>query len=326
MMRVALILMALLGLAACVSEPEVRQAGGTCSLVPLAQMPLETRANLLFVQAKIGDEPVKLLVDTGAERTLLTEAAVDRLHLPRDLYHATRTYGIGSPTATWDARLPDGIVLGTTHFPVDSVTVGHFAIDQAAGISADGLLGADILLAFDIDLDLPAHLMTLYRSRPDCPDAGPPWNGPYVAVSGVRTRRDRLLVQFELDGVGGMGVLDTGAQVSSISERMAARIGLAQDAMATDRTVMAHGASPEQVAVHIHRFREFSVGPAVMRAPVLPVVPMAGGMGDGLVGADFLRGRRVWLSFSTQRIFVTPLGTGPWIALTRTGEGLGPAN
>ena len=37
-----------------------------------------------------------LLVDTGAERTLLTETAVDRLHLPRDYQHATRTYGIGS--------------------------------------------------------------------------------------------------------------------------------------------------------------------------------------------------------------------------------------
>ena len=64
----------------------------------------------------------------------------------------------------------------------------------------------------------------------------------------------------------------------------------------------------------------------MMHAPELPVVPKVGGMGDALVGADFLRGRRVWLSFSTQRIFVTPLETGPWIAVTRTGDGLPPAN
>jgi hypothetical protein len=43
-------------------------------------------------------------------------------------------------------------------------------------------------------------------------------------------------------------------------------------------------------------------------------------MGDALVGADFLRGRRVWLSFSTQRVFVTPLDRGPWIAATQSGE------
>ena len=36
-----------------------------------------------------------------------------------------------------------------------------------------------------------------------------------------------------------------------------------------------------------------------MQEPALPVVPMSSGMGDALVGADFLQGRRVWLSFST---------------------------
>ena len=115
-----------------------------------------------------------------------------------------------------------------------------------------------------------------------------------------------------------MAVLDTGAQVSSISQRMAERMGLADDHMADDRTVMAHGAAPDQVAVRIHRFREFRVGPTEMQEPVLPVVPMSSGMGDALLGADFLQGRRVWLSFSTHRVFVTPLERGPWIAVTRT--------
>ena len=119
-----------------------------------------TRGNMLFTQARIDGQPITLLVDTGAERTLLTEATVERLHLPRDLQHATRTFGIGSPTATWDAKLANGIVLGATHFPVDSVTVGRFTIHEVAGGSADGLLGADIMLAFDIDLDLPARRIT----------------------------------------------------------------------------------------------------------------------------------------------------------------------
>jgi predicted aspartyl protease len=327
MTRAILALLAILGLAACSGgDPIARESGGACKLIALAQMPLETRSNLLFVDARINDERVTLLVDTGAERTLLTEAAVDRLRLPRDPHHATRTFGIGSPTAAWDARLPNGIVLGPTRFPVDSVTVGHFGINQVAGGSADGLLGADILLAFDIDIDVPAHRITFYRARRECPDATPPWNEPYVAIAGVSTRRDRLVVPFKLDGADGTAVLDTGAQVSSISRSMAARIGLADSAMAGDRTVMAHGASPDQVEVRIHRFSELQVGPAVMRDPVLPVVPMAGGMGDGLVGGDFLRGRRVWLSFSAQRLFVTPLETGPWIAVTQTPEAAKPAN
>ena len=141
------------------------------------------------------------------------------------------------------------------------MTVGHFGINNVAGGSADGLLGADILLAFDLDLDLPAQRITFYRARPECPDAAPPWKEPYLDIAGVTARRDRLLVPFELDGARGQAVLDTGAQVSSISQRMAERMGLADDYMADDRTVMAHGAAPDQVAVHIHRFREFRVGP-----------------------------------------------------------------
>jgi predicted aspartyl protease len=313
MTRLLLLLVGLC-LVGCAADPGGRRADGTCPLIPLAQMPLEVHANLLFVQAKINDETVKMLVDSGAERTLLTEAAVDRLHLPRDLRHATRTLGIGSPTATWDAKLPNGIVLGATRFPVDSVTVGRFNIQEGANWSVDGLLGADILLAFDIDLNLPERIVTFYRARRECPDATPPWNMPYIAISGVTTRRDRLMLPFQLDGITGVAVLDTGAQVSSISRTMADRMGLAAADMATDRTIMAHGASPDQVSVHIHRFRELEVGPAVVQEPALPVVPMAVGMGDGLIGADFLRGRRVWLSYSTQRVFVTPLESGPRVA------------
>jgi predicted aspartyl protease len=327
MIRTILPLMAVLGMAACAGgDPIARGAGGACALIPLAQMPLKTRANQLLVEARINDQPVTLLVDTGAERTLLTEAAVDHLRLPRDPHHATRTFGIGSPSAAWDARLPNGIVLGPTRFPVDSVTVGHFGINQAAGGSADGLLGADILLAFDVDIDAPAHRITFYRARRECPDAKPPWNEPYTEIPGVSTRRDRMVVPFKLDGVDGTAVLDTGAQASSISRTMAARVGLAESAMAGDRTVMAHGASPDQVAVRIHRFNTLQVGSAVIHDPAMPVVPTVGGMGDGLVGADFLRDRRVWLSFSAQRLFVTPLETGPWIAVTQTPDGARPAN
>jgi len=308
----------LLGLAGCASVPGANRADDICRLVPLAQMPLEIRANLLFVWAKINDEPVTLLVDSGAERTLLTEATVDRLRLPRDTQHATRTFGIGNPTTTWDAKLPHGIVLGTTRFPVDTVTVGRFDINQGPdGITVDGLLGADILLAFDIDLDLPAHLVTFYRGRRGCSDAAPPWKGPHIEISGVTTWRDRLLLPFRLDGVSGVAVLDTGAQVSSISRSMAERMGLAA-AMAEDRTVMAHGASPNQVPVHVHRFRELNVGPAVINGPVLPIVPMAAGLSDGLIGVDFLRSRRAWLSFSTQQIFVTPLQEEPRVAAGRS--------
>ena len=106
-MRRALLVLTLLVLACCAAaDPDTRDARLGCALNRLAEMPLETHGDLLFVRARIAGAPVLLLVDTGAERTLLTEAAVERLRLPRDHQHATRTYGIGSSTASWDAVLP----------------------------------------------------------------------------------------------------------------------------------------------------------------------------------------------------------------------------
>jgi hypothetical protein len=117
----ALILFALLGITGCTTDPGAPNAAGICPLIREVEMPVETHGNMLFVRGTIGGDPVTLLVDTGAERTLLTEATVERLHLPRDFQHVTRTYGIGTPSTSWDARLPDGLTLGGTRLPVDTV-------------------------------------------------------------------------------------------------------------------------------------------------------------------------------------------------------------
>ena len=95
-------------------------------------MPLYLAGNLMFVPGGIGGHPVRLLVDTGAERTVLTEAAVARLGLPHDLQHVTRTIGISGISTNRDAFVP-GIDLGGTHFPIDRVAVGNFSFQHIDG-------------------------------------------------------------------------------------------------------------------------------------------------------------------------------------------------
>ncbi len=295
--RVAVLL--LLGLLAGCAAPR------NCALVPLATTPLHVRRNLMLVTAVIHDQPVRLLVDTGAERTLLTRAAVRRLHLGRDDHH-TRSAGIGGVSAAWDARVP-GLVIGHTRFPIKRVAVGNFGIRHLFGEPVDGLLGADILLAFELDLDIPDRRLTLYRVR-HCADAKPPW--PAVEVRGVGARRDRMLVPIAVNGVSGTAVLDTGAQASAVSRNMAQRAGISAAALADDPSITVHGAAPKPVRVPVQWFRSFRVGPEHLGRTRLAVVPDMGGLGDGLVGADFIRGRRLWLSFPTGRLFIgrTPGG------------------
>src|SRR5271165_2803448 len=191
-------------LAGCGQSPE-----GACKLVWRADLPIEPRDNLIFVGVMFDDNPATMVMDTGAERTILTEAAMTRLHLRRDLRHTGNTVGIGGQSVTYEAVV-DSFAVGVFRLPVESVAVGSFPLPEIAGIQADGLLGADILLAFDLDIDLPARRLTIYRARP-CADSRPPWTVPYFSVEGVAMRRDRLMVPLTVNGVDGRAVLDPGA-------------------------------------------------------------------------------------------------------------------
>jgi hypothetical protein len=284
----------LLLLGACSSSPI------DCDLVVAAKMPLEVHNKLLVVPAGIGGKWVTLLVDTGAERTIISEEAANRLGLRRDAKNITRSTGMGGSFEAHDALIP-GLVLGGVRFPLERVTVGQFRFGP--DFAADGVLGSDVLTTFDMDIDVPGGALTLYHRRL-CPDVQPPWREPYERVAGVKVLRDRLLIPLELDGVEGMGILDTGAQATTIGLRMATRLGLTPQAMAGDPIVRHHGAGPGSQEARLHQFALLRIGPAAAPEPILSVLPVDAGVGDALVGEDFIDGRRIWLSFASREVFI----------------------
>ncbi len=296
-----LTLIVLLFVASC--APEVPSLN--CDLVALARLPIEVRGRLLTVPVTIAGQTVRLVVDSGAERTTLSEAAVARLHLPRDLKRVHTSTGIGGTVTSADAVVSD-FVLGQARLPIDRVGVGRFGFDTEANPLADGLLGADILLAFDLDIDVPNKTLTIYRVR-RCVNNQPPWQEPFVAIAGVTAKKDRLLIPFVLDGAPGTAILDTGASSTTIGVQMAQRMGLNDQTMAMDRKIVQRGAGSGTMTSHLHWFKELRVGPAVVRGLMLSVLPTDAGVGDALIGEDFLEGRRVWLSFPTRQVFVSKL-------------------
>ncbi|MDR3538182.1 MAG: retropepsin-like aspartic protease [Acetobacteraceae bacterium] len=294
-----ILLTLLFALAGCSDPPP------DCSLVEVARLKLQMEHGLPLVAVAIDGHPVWMVADTGAERSILTEDAVGRLRLQHDIGRVSRTIGIGGPSTNWDV-IVESMVMGGVRFPVDRFAVGKFNIVNDGSASPAGLLGADVLLAFDVDIDFSDNSITLYRAR-RCQDAYPPWEQPAIPIPGVTSRKDRLLIPLTLDGAAATGLLDTGAQQTTIGSQLATRLGLTEEAMADDPVIMQHGAGPVVVPSHLHRFARLTIGPAVAVDPQLTVVPSGFGVGDALVGQDFLRGRRVWISFATNRVFVTSL-------------------
>lgn len=273
-----------------------------CDLVRITRMPLQHNQLLLTVPVGINGQWVSMLVDTGAERSLITEDTAARLKLPRDPRFMTRAGGVGGVTQSADAPI-DSFVLGGVDFPIRRLPVNRLG----PGIPFDGLLGADILLAFDLDIDVEGGLLSLYRVR-RCPVADPPWKEHAVPIPGITARRDRLMVPIEVDGVEGVALLDTGAQTSALGASLARRLGLTEQTLAGSPAAAIRGVGPGTMQARIHRFRHLRVGPVVGTNVALPVLPIDIGFGDALIGQDFLRGRRVWVSFPTRRLFISQHG------------------
>ncbi len=231
------------------------------------------------------------------------------MKLPRDMNRISTSVGIGGTNVNADAVVTE-FKLGSVNLdPVQRLAVGTFRFPPGF---ADGLLGADVLLAFGLDIDVPGRMLAVYSVH-RCTTTRPDWSEPFEAIAGVTPQKDRLMIPFQLDGVSGQAILDTGASATTIGARMANRLGLTEDKMALDRKIVQSGAGSGTVTAHYHWFRELRVGPSTTKGLMLSVLPTDVGFGDALIGEDFLEGRRVWLSFPTRQVFVSKLAheTGP---------------
>lgn len=110
----------------------------------------------IFVGARInGLGPITLILDTGAERTMIAPAALARLGVPLEAAGGTVIKGV---TGTTPAAL----------VRVHSIQVGNAASGPLAIVAhdadlrgADGLLGRDFLSLFTVTIDHSTSVLTL---------------------------------------------------------------------------------------------------------------------------------------------------------------------
>lgn len=286
----------LAGLAACAADP----SGAGCRTEPEARLAIEMRRNIAVVPATVDDQPATMILDTGAEHTVLLAGFVNRIGLERDVRHATMIRGIGTAMASATAR-PDEIALAGVRVRHPFVVVSAFSAGDLPGGVPDGLLGADILGAYDVDVDIPDGHLTLY---PACPVARPLWTGPYAELPG-RLVRGRFVVPLVLDGVSVPVAVDTGAEYSLVSLRAAQAVGVPPSVLRQDPPAYLTVVGPDEVTARVHRFKELRLGQESYANPMLPVIAFpAAPRIDGLLGMNYLRRHRVWLSYGTGQVFV----------------------
>ncbi len=289
-------------------------AGAACVVARQAAVPVEIVAGVPVVNVQVNEVALPFVLDTGAQRSLITEAAVRRAAVRLDEWASTTVRGVSGYERHRNAD-PASLRLGAITLRRRSVaadqalTVGPLPQAALAGHAVAGLLGTDFLGGFDLDLDLPHRQVTLYRVA-GCTGRLLPWpaatNSPgYDTIFGSQPIRDSLIVPVQLDGRTLRAEIDSGATVSLLTASGIERMGLTPAMLADDPAGSMHGVGRFAVVTRRHRFAALRLGaeriadPTIWAAPVhiLPII-------DLLLGEDWLGHRRVWLSFATSRVFV----------------------
>jgi predicted aspartyl protease len=284
-------------------------ADAACDLVQIAQTPLELKNHIFVVPVTLNGHAIGMLLDTGAQKSLLGEAAVRRLNLARDPQSITSLMGLSGTSAHPDVRI-DSMSIGAVALSIDRLAVNSFGGHQPF----DGILALDILRDYDLDIDGPKRVLTLYRIR-RCAPAPLPWDEPAAPIAGFSTRTGWPKVPFKLNGVEGTGFLDTGASNTMITPQMAQRLGLTDQDLENGPMIKLHVIAGDDTPSHVHWFDSLQIGPAVSRHPyayVLAKEPRPLGrdrnFGDGVIGLDFLGSQHLWISVGTERLYLARNG------------------
>jgi predicted aspartyl protease len=290
-----------LALGGVAAAADARAVG--CGTSRVGGITVATLRNAPIVTVVANGAPVTLLLDTGAEWTILTPAAAKRVgaQTPR-IEFDRQIRGLSGSLATNEVELRSFTAGGTT-IPWRRVRVAPLNMPSVFSGPLDGVLGADTLSSFDIDLDLPHHRVAFYGKQ-SCPSAAPAWAEPYATIPVRKSFSNHLSFPAQLDGRQIDTFIDTGAQLSVLATKAALALGVTETALSGDRATVTLGAAAERLNSHLHRFSHMEVGGEVVRNPALIIADVSLKDADLVLGIDFLASHRIWLSYGSQQIFL----------------------
>ncbi len=270
-----------------------------------AELPLTLWQNKLYVPVSIDGAPRMMFLDTGASVTTLAVKTANALNLPRDFDHTLDMFGVGGKESHLYLVHTRKLLLGAI-----AVNGETFPVADFAGLMADdatpvgGLIGADVLSHFDLDLDVPHRRLGLWDVL-GCTQVKPDWAGPTGSVAIDIEPSRHVSVPVKADGTVVNLLLDTGSPGLILSTRAAARAGATPEMLDESRAVSGRGMNEQAFAGRLHIIARLEVAGEVFgdaRAAVVNNGRVQGG--DGLLGLEFLKRKRVWVSYATGRLFL----------------------
>lgn len=294
-------------LLACLLLLVAPAARADCIKNRAALLPITLWQNKLYVPVTLNGLTRPFFVDTGAATTYVSQDLADELNLPHDFDHTLDSFGVGGQESHLHIAEVASLALGDIQVRNTHLPVAAFGERLADGhTQPGGLIGADILSHFDLDIDIPHRQLALWRVA-GCTEMQPDWQNAAAPLPMQIAPSRHVTVPVRIDGASLDLMLDTGSPDLVLSTHAAARAGAPPEVLEDNRHVQGFGVNDRAFDAWMHIFRRVELGSMVFGDVRTIVVNNGryGSIGDGLLGIEFLKRGRVWLSYSTGSFFAT---------------------
>jgi clan AA aspartic protease (TIGR02281 family) len=253
------------------------------------------------LQALIHNQPVHLMIDTGASNGVLTDTIADSLGLTRQGFHNTNNSSAYGGTAFREYVIADDVVIG--HLKADSM---KFFLLPRAREETDGLLGVDVLSRFDVELDFPHLRMALYEHSV-CGAQAVTWTSGAVATIPFRIEKTHVKFDAVLDGKQVAAELDSGMVRNAFSLETT-KVSYSLNETGPDMRRLGSPDNPHPS--YLHTFQSLGIGTETVANPQVTLVPddvakLSVDEPRLLVGVGTLSELHLFIAFGEQKLYVT---------------------
>jgi predicted aspartyl protease len=198
-------------------------ASADCKLAEIAEFHLDPHSTLPTVDGQLNGQPVKILLDTGATRSMIPYPEAKRLNLPTKFLRGVRMHGVGGDTAAYDANVQTLTIAGFTTHNRSLLVAG--SPDARYGFSL--LLGDDFFSQADVEFDLRNGVVRLFDPHGCSPPQLVYWGENYSQAALLESERDdpRTEIKAMIDGKQVLAEFDSGASASFIDQAAAEGAG-----------------------------------------------------------------------------------------------------
>jgi clan AA aspartic protease (TIGR02281 family) len=298
-------------------------AAAPCQMQVAGELPIQFDHGRLLVEAQINGRPARMIVDTGATNTLIFRSSAEAMGLPIRPLAGVKFYGVGGEAGAGEVRIANFRVAGFIAHNDDLLVSGR----QPLG-AEQGLLGADFLLQQDIEFDVADGKIRWFKTMGCAGEQVVYWGKTFSAARMVGSGPVRKIdVRVQVNGVPVLAEMDTGAGGGSVlTPPAAARVGVTPASEGVAQAGETHGLGVRKLQTYIGVFQSFSFGDETIKNAQLRIADLFAAdkevrLGshiptsaietpDMLLGADFFRSHRVYVSLAQRMVYVTYVG-GP---------------